>query len=254
MRRQFKRLFMGTVVCAVVAACGAVPHQTASVTAVPTNTPSPTPAPPTATATTVPPTATATATPVPTETPTPLPPTAVAEDVNDQPALNENNAPPTPEPEVQRDPNGPSEPVRIIIPAIGLDYQPVSVGLDENRIPVVPAHDVGWYNLSAMPGQGENVVFWGHVLRWQATPGIPAPFADVKYLEPGAEIYLYTADGDEFRYAVTEAVQVTPDQVEYVLPQGKEKVTLVSCIGDNVIVDGWLTKQYRLITIAEPVQ
>jgi LPXTG-site transpeptidase (sortase) family protein len=73
-------------------------------------------------------------------------------------------------------------------------------------------------------------------------------------IEPGAEIYLYTADGDEFRYAVTETVQVTPDQVEYVLPQGKEKVTLVSCIGDNVIVDGLITKQYRLITIAEPVR
>jgi len=253
--RQFKRLLMGTVMCAVLAACGAVPQQTASVTAVPTNTSVPPTA--TATATPVPPTATATATatpvpPTPTETPTPLPPTAVAEDVNDQPVLAENNAPPTPE--AQRDPNGPSEPVRMIVPAIGLDLQPIAVGLDENRIPIVPAHDVGWYDLSAMPGQGENVVFWGHVLRWQATPNIPAPFADIKYLEPGAEIYLYTADGDEFRYAVTETVQVTPDQVNYVLPQGKEKVTLVSCIGDNVIVDGWLTKQYRLITIAEPVQ
>jgi LPXTG-site transpeptidase (sortase) family protein len=147
-----------------------------------------------------------------------------------------------------------SAPVQLRIPTIGLDLPPVPVGLDANNMPIVPKHDVGWYTLSAMPGQGENVVFWGHVLRWQDSPGIPAPFADIKYLEPGAEIYLYTADGDEFRYAVTETVQVTPDQVEYVLPQGKEKVTLVSCIGDNVIVDGWLTKQYRLITIAEPVR
>lgn len=245
--RLSTRLFMGAALGATLAGCGvAPPQQVASITAVP---PTNTPVPPTATP--VPPTAT----PVPpTETPTPLPVTAVAQDVNDQPALKPDTAPPTVNQAPPPSQKPPTEPVRLVVPAIGIDLQPISVGLDENRIPIVPKHAVGWYNLSAMPGQGENIVFWGHVLRWLDSPGIPAPFADIKYLEPGAEVDLYNADGDKFRYAVKETVQVTPDQVNYVLPQGKERVTLVSCIGNNVIVEGTLTKQYRLITIAEPIQ
>ena len=128
------------------------------------------------------------------------------------------------------------------------------MGLDRANVPIVPKHDVGWYQLGAMPGQGDNVVFWGHVLRWQDAPDIPAPFARVEELTPGAEINVYTANGDVFRYQVTEAVQVRPDQLEYILPTGEEQVTLVSCIGDNVIVDGTLTKEFRLVTIAKPIQ
>jgi LysM repeat protein len=55
--------------------------------------------------------------------------------------------------------------MRLTIPAIGLDTAPVPVGHDRANRPVVPKHDVGWYTHSAMPGQGENVVFWGHVAR-----------------------------------------------------------------------------------------
>lgn len=145
-------------------------------------------------------------------------------------------------------------PTRIKIAAIGLDMPTVSVGLDKRSQPIVPKHDVGWYNLSAMPGQGENIVFWGHVLRFKSAPKIPAPFARVNELKPGAIIVLTTATGEQRRYQVTKSLQVTPDQVKYILPTGKEQVTLVSCIGANVISGGSLTKKYRLITIAEPVQ
>lgn len=146
-----------------------------------------------------------------------------------------------------------SIPTRMQIPAIGLDVRPVSVGLDKNRHPIVPKHDVGWYNLSAMPGQGDNIVFWGHILRFKSTPKIPAPFARLKELKVGATISITTATGEQRHYKVTKSVQVTPDQVKYILPMGREQVTLVSCIGANVISGGGLTKKYRLITIAEPV-
>lgn len=190
-------------------------------------------APPTstATATIAPPTATiapsATTAPTSIPEPTPIPPTPT--DV-------------------------PTEPVRLEIPDIGLDYQPVSVGLDKNNIPIVLDHDVGWYNLSAMPGQGENVVFWAHVLRFKATPNIPAPFARVAELKPGAQIVVTTAGGKQMRYQVTQSVRVKPSEVQYILPTGKEQVTLVSCIGDKVIENGFVTKTERLVTIAEPVQ
>lgn len=147
-----------------------------------------------------------------------------------------------------------SPPVRLVIPAIGMDRELVSVGLDRNRIPVVPNHDVGWYNLSAGPGQGENVVLWGHVLRFKSAPEIPAPFARMKELPVGAPLTLVSADGVAHRYVVIEKVMVTPDQVDYILPKGRELVTMVSCIGEKVVVDGTVEMTQRLITIAAPAE
>ncbi len=253
-------LLGGSLVAALIVGCGrpAMPEQTiaeASITAT-SIPPTATNVPPTATSapTRIPPTATVEPTSVPTPVPTVAPtvaPEVVANDVNDQPQLAEGQAP-----SVHAQPVAavePAQPVQLSIPAIKLSYKPVSVGLDKNRVPVVPKHDVGWYNLSAMPGQGENIVFWGHVLRFIATPDIPAPFARVKELKAGDAIVLTTAKGQEVHYKVTQAVQVTPDQVKYILPTGKEQVTLVSCIGDNVVAGGELTKKFRLVTIAERI-
>jgi LPXTG-site transpeptidase (sortase) family protein len=144
-------------------------------------------------------------------------------------------------------------PTRIVIDDIGVDYRPVSVGLDKQRVPIVPDHDVGWYNLSSGPGEGENIVLWGHVLRFRNAPNIPAPFAHVKDLKPGASIVLYDGDGNPHRYVIKQQVWVKPDEVEYILPKGKEMVTMVSCIGDKVISNGEVVDEsHRLITIAEP--
>lgn len=204
-----------------LSACGAqptaavLPEATASPTATstPTLTPSATPPPP------------ATATPSPTLLPSPT-------------------ITPSPVPIAQ--------PTRIQIAAIDLDRPLVSVGLDSQHIPIVPNHDVGWYNLSAWLGQNENIVLWGHVLRFRSAPDIPAPFARIKELELGDTIMLSDATGASRHYVVTQQVWVTPDQVEYILPQGREMVTLVSCIGDKVVGETGVEMSHRLITIAEP--
>lgn len=147
-----------------------------------------------------------------------------------------------------------SEPVRLVIPAIELDRSLLAVGLDKRRVPIVPKHDIGWYNLSAAPGQGENVVLWGHVLRFKSAPKVPAPFARLKELELGARLTLYTADGKAHRYVVVEKVWAKPTEVEYILPRGRELVTMVSCIGDKVITGGGVEMTHRLITIAAPAK
>jgi sortase (surface protein transpeptidase) len=150
-------------------------------------------------------------------------------------------------------PAQPSVPVRVVISDIGLDGRVVSVGLDKKRIPIVPDHDIGWYNLSARPGEGDNIVLWGHVLRFRNAPKLPAPFAHLKNLKPGAAVKLYDRAGNLHNYIVTKQVWVTPDQVEYILPKGREMVTMVSCIGDKIIQDGEVVDEsHRLITIAEP--
>jgi hypothetical protein len=146
-----------------------------------------------------------------------------------------------------------AQPTRISIAAIGLDTPIVSVGLDAQGVPVVPKYDVGWYNLSAAPGAGENVVLWGHVLRWRDAPNTPAPFARLKELRPGATINLTTSDGARHTYTVRQQVWARPDEVAYILPQGREVLTLVSCIGDQVIQGGEVVDMsHRLITIATP--
>ena len=140
-----------------------------------------------------------------------------------------------------------------MIDAVGIDQQIVSVGLDKKRVPIVPDHDVGWYNLSAQPGQGDNIVLWGHVLRFRQTPKIPAPFARIKEVKPGATVVLYDQAGKVHNYVVKQQVWVLPSEVEYILPKNKEMITLVSCIGDKVINNGEVVDEsHRLITIAEP--
>src|SRR5207253_1682172 len=109
------------------------------------------------------------------------------------------------------------------------------------------------FNQSAMPAQGENIVFWGHVLRFRNAPNVPAPFARLKELRPGARVVLYDRAGNAHAYVVTRQVWAKPDQVEYILPQGRERITMVSCIGSAVIAGGEvIDMSNRLITIAEP--
>lgn len=255
-----KTLLIAPIVALLLAACGggqqaaeptAAPVPTATSLPAPTDDPNLFRAEPTAAPTEAP---TLEPTAAPTEAPTAAPTAAAAP--TQAPA-----ATPLTQPAAQPQPPAAdagigandSEPTRLVIPDIGVDYRPVSVGLDRNLVPIVPDHDVGWYNLSAAPGQGENIVFWGHVLRFRNAPKIPAPFAHVKDLKLGAAIVLYDSKGQPHNYAITKQVWVTPDQVEFVLPQGKEMVTLVSCIGDKVIQDGEVVDEsHRLITIAEP--
>jgi hypothetical protein len=219
----------------------------------PTALPAPTAAPP------------ATAAPLPTAEPTAR---LILPAGTSQPAATSAPAVTTPQPTAAAAPRAtaaqpaapaaaaqPSQPVRIVIEGIGLDGRLAPVGLDKNRAPIVPKHDIGWYNLSAQPGAGENIVLWGHVLRFRDTPNVPAPFARLKELKPGAAVLLYDKAGGAHRYVVTQQIWVKPDQVEYILPRGKEMVTMVSCIGDKVITGGEVVDMSnRLITIAEPAE
>ncbi len=160
---------------------------------------------------------------------------------------------PTARPAAQEEQGQPGEPSRIVIDAVGIDQQIVSVGLDKKRVPIVPDHEVGWYNLSAQPGQGDNIVLWGHVLRFRQTPKIPAPFARLKEVKPGTAVVIYDQAGNAHNYVVKQQVWVLPSEVDYILPKHKEMITLVSCIGDKVINNGEVVDEsHRLITIAEP--
>lgn len=197
--------------------------------------------------------ATSTAAPSPTNVPMEQPAATIDVAVSDLPVLSQENAPPTPD-ATRQEPGDASQPARIIIPAIGLDLPAVAVGVDERQVPIVPKHDVGWFTGSSMPGERSNVILWGHVLRWLDSPTINAPFERVHELQPGAELTIVTVDGQEHRYKVTQQIQARPEETQLLYPTLSERITLVSCIGDKVIQAGTLTKEFRLVTIAEPVQ
>jgi sortase (surface protein transpeptidase) len=240
----------GLCIVALATACGNTANTatTQATTAPAASTSAPTSTPPAA--------ATNTPAPSPTAAATSFPPTespaAASTAASDLPALSPENAPQTPGETAA--PQEASEPTRIVIPALGLDLPTVSVGLDAQQVPIVPKHDVGWFTASSKPGERSNVILWGHVLRWTDSPEIAAPFERIHELQPGAEIVVVTADGQEHRYGVTQQIQTRPDETQLLYPTLSERITLVSCIGDKVVQNGTLTKEFRLVTIAEPLR
>jgi sortase (surface protein transpeptidase) len=160
-----------------------------------------------------------------------------------------------PTPAAPPEPIRASAPTRLVIDAIGLDMPILPVGIGEDGQPIVLDHDIGWWDHSAAPGNGDNIVLWAHVLRFLYSMDVPAPFERLAELPIGARVTLYDDLGDAHEYAVTQRVQVTPDQVEFMLPQYREMVTMISCYGDQVVVDGAVVDMsHRLIVIAEPVR
>jgi hypothetical protein len=145
-------------------------------------------------------------------------------------------------------------PVRLVVPKIALDTRVVAAGVDRTGAPIVLDHDVAWFNQSAQPGEGENIALWGHVLRFRHAQHIPAPFARMKELAIGDRVTVYDDQGRAYAYAVTQRVLAKPYEVEYILPRGREMVSMVSCYGDRVISNGEVVDMtQRLIVIAEPV-
>lgn len=179
----------------------------------------------------------------------------------DTPILDD--APPTPTPAAPTptlEPTAPALPTVVVMPAaairltiagIDLDLPLLPVGLD-GTTPIVPPHDAAWFIHSAAPGQGDNVVVWGHALRFRNAPDIPAPFGRLKEVTPGERIIVYDNLGGAHAYIVTQQIWATPDQVGYILPTGSERLTLVSCIGDRIVTERGVDMSHRLITIATP--
>jgi sortase (surface protein transpeptidase) len=200
----------------------------------------------------------------PQPTPAPRPNPTANPAVIDRPILDDLRAtaiaaaPPSPTalPEPTPAARAASAPARIVIGAIQLDRPLMPVGLDAQAAPIVPKYDAAWFTGSATPGQGDNVVLWGHALRFRDSPDVPAPFGRLHELQPGAGIALFDERGGQHDYTVTRQIWATPDQVDYILPKGRELLTLVSCIGQQVLADDGtvLTMSHRLITIAEPAQ
>ncbi|HJU00012.1 MAG TPA: class F sortase, partial [Actinomycetes bacterium] len=126
-------------------------------------------------------------------------------------------------------------PVRLRIPAIGVDTGLQRLGRDRNGSVEVPSgrhkwDQAGWYAGGARPGDPGSAVMLGHV---DSTAG-PAVFYRLRELRPGDRVEVVGADGSTVRFAVTRTEQYPKtrfptDDVYY--PDLTPRLRLVTCGG-----------------------
>jgi sortase (surface protein transpeptidase) len=94
-----------------------------------------------------------------------------------------------------------SVPVRVQIPAIGVDSSLIALGLEQNGTMQVPpsGFPAGWYTGEPTPGESGPAIIVGHV-DWGGHPGVFFRLRDVR---PGDEIVVGRTDGSSARFRVT---------------------------------------------------
>ncbi len=113
-------------------------------------------------------------------------------------------------------------PTQVQILSQGIDLPIVESLVVNNQWQINPSgasHLVG----SANPGEGGNIVIYGHNLE--------RIFGKIRSLKVGETIVLSTKSGHQFRYVVKETSEVTPKQVEIIAPTSFEVLTLYTCTG-----------------------
>ena len=125
-----------------------------------------------------------------------------------------------------------SQPVRLVIPSLGLSTSVGTVGLQPDGQVQVPTsiHTVSWYRDGPTPGSLGSSVILGHVDSYTG-PGV---FFYLRDVTAGSLIRLRLADGQVLSFTVTRVVQYAkadfPDQLVYG-PRGTRALNLVTCGG-----------------------
>ena len=102
-----------------------------------------------------------------------------------------------------------SPPVRLQVPAIGVDSDLMPLGLEDDGSLEVPpdGFPAGWFTGAPMPGDVGPAVMAGHV-DWDGSPGV---FYDLRFLTPGDEITVTRADDSTVVFAVASVEQFPKD-------------------------------------------
>jgi sortase (surface protein transpeptidase) len=148
---------------------------------------------------------------------------------------------------------GTAAPLRVRVPAIGVDSTLVGLGTDAAGALAVPADPTaaGWYTGGPVPGDVGPAVVAGHV----DAAGGPAVFARLRELAPGDEVAVDRSDGTTARFTVTRVERHPKDAFPTAAvygPTPDAQLRLVTCGGafdraagsyeDNVVVFATLVR------------
>ncbi|WP_328466111.1 class F sortase [Streptomyces sp. NBC_00448] len=148
---------------------------------------------------------------------------------------------------------GRSVPVRLEVPAIGVDTPLIQLGLAADgsvQVPPIAAHDrAGWYRNSPTPGQTGPSVILAHVTVGAYGDGV---FRHLARLRPGDRIVTRRKNGTAPQFTVTDVRTVAKSDFPTSAVYGnvdRPELRLITCGGprsgdgylDNVIVFAALT-------------
>jgi hypothetical protein len=126
-----------------------------------------------------------------------------------------------------------SDPVRLEIPALGVDVPVAGLGLRPDGAMEVPddARTVGWYTGAPTPGSLGPAILAGHV----DFKGVAGTFARLSALRPGDAVRVARRDGTTVVFAVTEVGRYPKNRfpAEKVYgPIDHAGLRLITCGGD----------------------
>ena len=138
-----------------------------------------------------------------------------------------------------------STPVRLLIPAIGVDSRLMDLGLQADGSLEVPpnAFPAGWYTRAPTPGELGPAIILGHV-HWNG-PGV---FYDLHKVKPGDLVIVTRADGSKPAFRITRVAAFRKVQFPTKLVYGNidhAGLRLITCGGfdsrsghyeDNIVV------------------
>jgi sortase (surface protein transpeptidase) len=134
-------------------------------------------------------------------------------------------------------------PVRLSIPAIGVNASVESVGITTTGDLAVPARqpwvDVGWYSSGPLPGALGSAVIDGHLDR---PGGYPAVFWRLRDLHVGDDVMVIEAQGKTLHFGVTAIVYYPPQNAplqQIFANQSGRYLNLITCAGD------WIPSQHQ---------
>jgi sortase (surface protein transpeptidase) len=125
---------------------------------------------------------------------------------------------------------------RMIIEKISVDAPIITLGLNQDSVPMVPdgPSEVGWYDWSSKPGWGSNAVFSGHVDWTLYGHPVIGVFYYLRDLGLDDEIKIVLEDGTEYRYRVTgnQAIDDNdPRALQWMGATPNDVITLITCGG-----------------------
>ena len=129
-----------------------------------------------------------------------------------------------------------SDPVRLLVPKIGVDTLVEKVGIAPNGDMATPsAHpwtEVGWYALGVRPGERGNAVVAGHLNR---PGGSPAVFWHLRDLQAGDPVTIKDRHGKTLHFRVTHLASYPPQSAplqEIFGESNRASLNLITCAGD----------------------